>query len=801
MLTRVALKRLAAFWVTASVALGATVLSAAPPDLQLTSATAKELWRKGSDQILAGDFDGAITTLERVQAIEPDRSEVTAAITWMRDARELDESRERLRLRYYEHYTEEALKAAKEAKEAAEVVPEGGGQDADEKDNVKKQEGAERRAVPVGRQESEDGNLDEDEEDESDPAYKWGTALRYAHAAMTNAKDKDAFRAQPWLNEIVGHVLLETERHKGLNEWRDALVLYDLLKEVYPDNKEYEDGYDFCRKRAHLDFIYGSKSTWRADLRGVTPDVIGEILLQIDDKYVKEVDFKDLCLHGLEQLLILGKAQTLTDTFPTLGDEDLVAHFVTRLENFVRKAQRAHSGFKVQDVVRTFRDVLRVNEHSLRLPECVLVDEFVAGLLEPLDEFTAVVWPAEIPEFDKHTRGAFPGVGIQITKDDEKPIRVESPLENSPAYRAGIKPGDLITAVDGKSILELTIVQAVRLITGEPGTTVTLTIMDPVTEETREIPLKREKIEIHTVGGCYRDESKPTGWDFFIDPENKISYVRVSGFMDKTVSDLESAIEQIHNEGCQGLILDLRFNPGGLLTSARDMCEVFLDEDDPIVKTKGRTREDNTEIRCRSRRGRSDMPLIVLVNEYSASASEIVAGALAGEKEACIVGERTFGKGSVQRLIPIADNHAYLKLTTAHYYIYDMDLPRDDPWYCLHKLSGADNWGVEPHVGVEVIPQETNKILRIRRERDLLKGKDQAEIPQEVLERTATTQPSPHLQEDEDPDTDPQIVVALNLMRIKLLSDQPWALAPRHERTLTHARANIIRDEKPGSSN
>jgi carboxyl-terminal processing protease len=221
------------------------------------------------------------------------------------------------------------------------------------------------------------------------------------------------------------------------------------------------------------------------------------------------------------------------------------------------------------------------------------------------------------------------------------------------------------------------------------------------------------------------------------------------------------------------------------------MCELFLDEDQPIVKTKGRIRSQSSEIRSRTQGSYAGLPLIILVNEYSASASEIVAGDLAGLREACVVGQRTFGKGSVQHLIPILGNQAYLKLTSAHYYVQDMDLPADDPWYCLHKMEGAKTWGIEPHVTVKVIPQEQSKILRLRREHYVLKGKDQDEIPREILERRATTQPDPHLQEDEDPDTDPQLVTALNLMRIKLLSSQPWVLAPRREQTLSRANVNV----------
>jgi carboxyl-terminal processing protease len=760
--------------ITSAVALaslGTALLSASPQEPQLASASARELWHKGSDQILAGDFLNAITTLQQVQEIEPGHAEVKAAISWMRDAQILADSRERLRRKNYEHWVEEAIKATEEAAAAEESSEDEASQDLEEPEK--------------------DGPGEGDEEDSEEEVYKWGVALRYAQLALANTKDEDEFRAQPWLADIVENVLVEIEGAKRLNEWRDALALYGILKDTYPDSPDYKAGYDFCRKRAHLGFVYGPKSTWRTDLRGVTADAVKEVLRQIDDKYYENVDLQKLCLSGLEQLLVLANAGSLIDTFPQLGDEDLVGHFVGRLRHRIKETQRATGKFRIHHVLRVFNKVLDANQDSLGLPTPVVVDEFVAGMLESLDEFTAVIWPSEVDEFNKHTRGEFVGVGIQITKPEGRPVRVESPLPNSPAYQAGIKPGDLITEVDGKSTLEITIMQAVRMITGEPGTVVELTIMDPTTEESRPVRLRRAKIQIHTVGGHRRDQSKPTGWDYVIDPEHRIGYIRVDGFMDKTVSDLEAALDQLVSGGCAGLILDLRFNPGGLLSSARDMCELFLDEDQPIVKTKGRIRSQSSEIRSRTQGSYAGLPLIILVNEYSASASEIVAGDLAGLREACVVGQRTFGKGSVQHLIPILGNQAYLKLTSAHYYVQDMDLPADDPWYCLHKMEGAKTWGIEPHVTVKVIPQEQSKILRLRREHYVLKGKDQDEIPREILERRATTQPDPHLQEDEDPDTDPQLVTALNLMRIKLLSSQPWVLAPRREQTLSRANVNV----------
>lgn len=724
-------RRTLGFWGVVLSALTLMGSLAAADDVKLKG-QARKHWLRGADQVLAGNFSAAVATLESVQQIEPGYEPATHAISWLRTTQILEASRERFR--------QECLKdRIGKSKEAA-----------------KKED--------------------------------WTESLRQAALALAQVHpiERPGFLAEPWLHEIIEHGRRDIEKYESEQEWREAVPMYLLLLEFDPKDSDLKAGYKQVRRRARLEYIYDTKGEWRTSLRGVDKDVVEDILEKIDSEYVREVEFAELCASALENLVVLAQSPKLVEVFPELGDKDLTEPFVKRLNRLISRRVKSGRRFGARDAAWVFSKVIEINADNVRLPEGVIVDEFIVGLLDPLDDFTTVIWPSEVAEFNKHTRGEFIGVGIQITKHkDTGYLRVETPLEGSPAYRAGVQPGDFITEVDGESTSGISINQAVMRITGRPETKVKLMILTPETDEPRAMTLVRETIILRTVRGNRRDPDKTTGWDYTLDSDLNICYVRVSSFMDNTVDDLKEALKQMRADGCKGLILDLRFNPGGLLTSALDMCELFLENGSPITKTRGR-RGQEERFTARSARGADkfgDLPVLVLVNEYSASASEIVAGALSGLKEACVIGDRSFGKGSVQRLIPIARNRAYLKLTTDRYYVPDTDSP--DGWYMLNKEEDADTWGIEPHIQVSVIPREVRKILRLRRARDLLKGVNQDELPAAVLDRRPSSQPAPDEPKDENPDVDPQIAVALNVMRMKLLSRQPWALPPREQRVLS----------------
>ena len=282
------------------------------------------------------------------------------------------------------------------------------------------------------------------------------------------------------------------------------------------------------------------------------------------------------------------------------------------------------------------------------------------GMINTLDPHSEFLDPVKYEELQKDTQGMFGGLGIMIEMKDNY-VTVLAPMEDTPGYKAGIMSGDRIIKINGSSAEKMGLTEAVQQLRGEPGTEVTVTIMRPSTGEVKDYHLKRDNIKVDMVKDINNKKEFPLG-------EDKIGYVRLVQFGDKTSEDLEKAIKKLKSQGMQGLVLDLRWNPGGLLDQAVEVCEKFLPRGQLIVSTEGRNKAQDS---IRRANGHGDelngMPLVVLVNVNSASASEIVAGCLQDLHRAQIMGEKTFGKGSVQSILPLQDGSA-LRLTTAKYY-------------------------------------------------------------------------------------------------------------------------------------
>jgi len=411
----------------------------------------------------------------------------------------------------------------------------------------------------------------------------------------------------------------------------------------------------------------------------------------------------------------------------------------------------------------------------VNLPDEVIVSEFADGAFAELDPFSSMIWPSEVEEFNKSTQGEFYGVGVQIQLDEDGSLKVISPLEDSPAWRQGIRAGDVITRINGKNAKGITINQAVKTITGPEGTPVTLTVRS-VTKSgpvEHDYDIHRERIKVASLKGWRRE---PGGaWDYFIDPQQKIGYLRLTNFTKTSGDDLNRSVNDMRRQGARAVILDLRDNPGGLLTAATEVADKFL-HDGTIVSTKTDPSRDGPvqpPLDAHNEQDDCDMPLVVLVNQYSASASEIVSGALKDWKRAMIVGERTFGKGSVQMLFPLRDRTAYLKLTTSHYYL---PLGR-----CIHREENSTTWGVDPDVTVEMTPEQKREAINVRQRMDVLRdagakdddADDDDSIAASKAESKAiaagpTTAPTTKPSKKDLLAVDPQLSAALLLLRLQL---------------------------------
>lgn len=645
----------------------------------------------------------------------------------------------------------------------------------------------------------------------------WRLAAVDAARAYNSAPDREAFLKEAWLEELVEGASKAAAEYEKEGEWLEAARIYGPLADMLRHRKELKQALERCQAYIRLELIYSEDADWETTVKNIFPSMATDAFRKIEDNYLSDPSFKDAAAAGLEQMLRMTRVEKLGKTFSALNDRDKVEEFSDRLEVRLEQVRRAGT-LGVEGLVEIFERVLTINREINLFPQTVAIYEFVHGALQPLDPFSDMLWPANILEFNKNTQGRFSGVGIQIRKRPGEPILVVSPLDDTPAYRKGIQPNDLITEIDGRPTDKITITEAVRRITGPPGTSVTLTIERVGEEKPFPVKLERQEITIFTVKGYERDEKGE--WKYMISPEEKIAYLRMTSFTENTINELRKTLHQLRDkEQMRGLIFDLRGNPGGPLKAAVDVTELFLGKGKKIVSTKDRDGQVWSKSSSNSVRF-NDFPMIIIVDETTASASEIVSGALQIHKRALILGERSFGKGSVQQVLPLnRTNLAYLKLTTAHYY-----LPNDR---CLHREEDATTWGVDPDIHVRLVPKEFVRMNELRLKKDILKGLNQDALSEDDLksvteyksnsdetdesaEESASEEKAEPAEDDDDTDVvdeskldpprkdenefpamDPQLEVALAMMRIRLESGVDWPFSPP-EQIAAHSGDQLV---------
>lgn len=374
-----------------------------------------------------------------------------------------------------------------------------------------------------------------------------------------------------------------------------------------------------------------------------------------------------------------------------------------------------------------------------------LVRGAIEGMLHDLDPFSTYLGPDDYPRFKQHTAGHFSGIGIDLGSIGGR-LTILSPMENSPAYKAGLMAEDQILEIDDQRADGLSLPQASAKLMGAPGTQVKIKVYHKLSDQTETVTITRAEIEMVSVLGWQRNDANQ--WDYWLDCDKRIAYVRISSFLDTTPASFNQVIQALGEQGMRALVLDLRFNPGGPLTAAVNVADRFLDRGVIVsVRRRGKAEE---AWRASKENSLLDFPMAVLVNRDTASAAEIVSGALRDHKRAVVIGERTYGKGSVQEVIELDNGASAIKLTTALYY-----LPKGE---CIHRTAAASkagHWGVEPNISVPLTDAQTRNIIDARLAADRLIG---------ATTRPATAPAAPLM--------DPQLAKAIEVVGQALKVDQ-----------------------------
>ncbi len=447
-------------------------------------------------------------------------------------------------------------------------------------------------------------------------------------------------------------------------------------------------------------------------------------------KHPAGVSMNDLILSGLAAIETMTTTTDLAVAFDGLEKETNRNKFLDVIQAQKTKIESKEHTASGYDLRRSLDAVLVAGHNLVGIQESALLHEFGNGAMSALDDYTAIIWPDELARFRRSTQGEFIGIGVQIQLDEFQNIKIVTPLEGTPAQRAGVQSDDIIKKIDGITAVGLGLNQAVDIITGPANTKVNITVereaeAGEIVE--KEFTIIRQKIDLPSVKGWSKTGSGDQDWNYFIDQDAGIGYLRLTGFTQDSTKEFDLAIKAMKDEGLNALILDLRYNPGGLLDQAVNLASRFVPSG-MIVKTvdgTGVTNSIDDAKHVSARQSVANIPVVVLVNEGSASASEILSGAIQasahqGKTQALVLGHRSFGKGSVQNVYLLPGGSAAMKVTTNYYKI---DAPR-----MIHKVPGATQWGIDPDLVVDMLPSQQADALLLRRSADVLPLDENGEI-------------------------------------------------------------------------
>jgi carboxyl-terminal processing protease len=606
--------------------------------------------------------------------------------------------------------------------------------------------------------------------------------------------------ADEFVKQTIKKAIDRAAAFEAEGKWLEAYTnCYYWLEEIDSNNEAYADYAEQLLEKAQIaaSFEDSPCETSKERYEGVQRDMFERAIYALSVNYVSMIDYREMASKGVNRCKLLAEVMAIPSAFSrnsqkkgddseqgqndeepnkvqggsfTPPDKQKLMAWSAALAAVEDEMTETVTGFNRAKFIEVFDRVLTLNNTIVQLPEQILIAQFAEAAMSALDPYTVMVWPKQVQDFEKMMTNEFTGIGIEISRRQGL-LTVASLLPDTPAYNSGLDAGDVIEKVNGLETKDMTLICAVHKITGPKGTDVSLTIKRPGEEKTKDITLTRDKITVPTIRGWQR--AKSGDWRYMIDETHKVGYLRLTSFSGESSEDMEKALLDLEAEGLEGLILDLRFNTGGLLDSAVAVTDKFLD-DGLIVKTQpgpgfGKWPSYSTAHKSKTH---PNYPLVVLINSGSASASEIVAGALADKahNRAILVGTRTHGKGSVQGITHYPGGGAQLKYTMAYYHLPSGQ--RVESQEAMKKLGRTD-WGVGPNVEVDLRSDELKEMIDVQRDNDVLvqagrnpPAADRPELKKHTIEETLAS--------------DPELAVGLLIVKTELIKAKTSAVAKQN---------------------
>ena len=468
----------------------------------------------------------------------------------------------------------------------------------------------------------------------------------------------------------VDELLHRGQQLEQQHRWGEALAHYEDAARQHPKEPALQQRFDNARLHYDLERRYADRSFCDLIVRLSSDralNLYSQVLLKIESHYVDVPRWKDIVDRGARGFVMALGEPAFVDRNVPQRNRPAIAAFRQELSNLSSRGINNRN-----DAREAVAEATRLAQQKLDISPAVVVLEYLCGATNSLDPYSAYLTPDQLNDVYAQIEGNFVGLGVEL-KAQEGALVIVRVISGSPAEEAGVRAGDRVVAVDGQSTAALSTDQAANLLQGADGSVVALTLAAP-DQSQRRLNIRRRVVEVPSIEQVS-----------IIDQQYGIGYFKLTCFQKTTARDLDTALWKLHRDGMKSLVIDVRGNPGGLLVSAVEVADRFIDRG-IIVSTRGRSAQEDFTYSAHEQ-GKWRMPLVVIVDQDSASAAEIFAGAIRDHRRGTIVGVRSFGKGSVQGIFPLEESTAGMRLTTAKFYS-----PNGNPY------SGI---GIEPDVPVQ----------------------------------------------------------------------------------------------------